>query len=85
MTLNFTLYFTLGHLRHPNAAPKMSHIARRVIHGVVNGGRPVANHADPEFDKVLQCGILAHGFLRRRCATCAHEKLVAFSCKGRAY
>jgi Transposase zinc-binding domain len=31
----------------------------------------------------LECGILAHGFLRLRCAECAHEKLVAFSCKRR--
>ena len=33
-----------------------------------------------EFEAFLQCGILAHGFLRLRCADCAHEKLVAFSC-----
>jgi ribosomal protein S27E len=31
------------------------------------------------------CGILAHGFLRRRCANCAHEKLVTFSCKRRGF
>jgi hypothetical protein len=36
-----------------------------------------------EFDAFLECGILAHGFLRLRCAECAHEKLVAFSCKRR--
>jgi hypothetical protein len=36
-----------------------------------------------EFDAFLECGILAHGFLRLRCADCAHEKLVAFSCKRR--
>ncbi|MCE2990947.1 MAG: transposase zinc-binding domain-containing protein, partial [Nitrosomonadaceae bacterium] len=38
-----------------------------------------------EFDAYLQCGILAHGFLRVRCAECAHEKLVAFSCKRRGF
>ena len=38
-----------------------------------------------EFEAFLECGILAHGFLRLRCAQCAHEKLVAFSCKGRAF
>jgi hypothetical protein len=27
-----------------------------------------------EFDAFLECGILAHGFLRLRCAACAHEK-----------
>jgi len=38
-----------------------------------------------EFDAFLACGILAHGFLRLRCAECAHEKLVAFSCKRREF
>src|SRR5262245_16399197 len=33
-----------------------------------------------EFDAFLECGILAHGFVRLRCGQCAHEKLVAFSC-----
>jgi Transposase zinc-binding domain len=33
----------------------------------------------------LECGILAHGFLRLRCADCAPEKLVAFSCKKRGF
>ena len=36
-----------------------------------------------EFDAFLECGILTHGFLRLRCGECAHEKLVAFSCKRR--
>jgi hypothetical protein len=38
-----------------------------------------------EFEAFLECGILAHGFLRVRCADCAHEKLVAFSCKRRGF
>ena len=38
-----------------------------------------------EFDAFLDCGILARGFLRLRCADCAHEKLVAFSCKRRGF
>ena len=32
-----------------------------------------------EFEAFLECGILAHGFLRLRCGECAHDKLVAFS------
>ena len=36
-----------------------------------------------ELRRYLDCGILAHGFARVRCASCAHELLVAFSCKGR--
>ncbi len=38
-----------------------------------------------EFEGFLECGILAHGFLRLRCEDCAHEKLVAFSCKRRGF
>ncbi len=36
-----------------------------------------------EFEAFLECGILAHGFLRVRCIGCAHEKLEAFSCPPR--
>jgi ribosomal protein S27E len=35
--------------------------------------------------RFCQSGILAHGFLRLHCADCAHEKLVAFSCKRRGF
>jgi len=36
-------------------------------------------------DAFLECGILAHGFLRLLCANCGHDKLVAFSCKRRGF
>jgi hypothetical protein len=36
-----------------------------------------------EFDAFLECGILAHGFLRLRSGDCGHDKLLAFSCKRR--
>ena len=38
-----------------------------------------------EFYDYLQCGILAHGFLRLGCDTCHHELLVPFSCKRRGF
>ena len=38
-----------------------------------------------EFDAFLDCGILAHGFLRLRCGDCGLEKLVAFSCNRRGF
>ena len=38
-----------------------------------------------EFDSFLECGILAHGFLRLRCSDCGHDKLVAFSDKRRGF
>jgi hypothetical protein len=34
---------------------------------------------------LLDCGILARGFLRVRCPTCRDELLVGFSCKGRGF
>ena len=36
-----------------------------------------------EFDAYLECGILAHGFVRLHYCDCGDEKLVAFSCKRR--
>jgi len=38
-----------------------------------------------EFYDYVQCGILAHGFLRLGCDTCKHEMLLAFSCKRRGF
>ncbi len=36
-----------------------------------------------EFRRYLDCGILAHGFARARCADCGHDFLIAYSCKCR--
>jgi hypothetical protein len=38
-----------------------------------------------EFYAYLQCGILAHGFVRLGCDTCPHQMVLAFSCKKRGY
>lgn len=43
------------------------------------------NYVNDEFEAYLKCGMLQHGFLRVRCETCYHEKLVAFSCKRRGF
>ena len=48
-------------------------------------GASLPEFVKEEFDAFLECGILAHGFLRLRCAECAHEKRVAFSCKRRGF
>jgi ribosomal protein S27E len=45
--------------------------------------RPVRPAAERALREYLRCGIPAHGFARVRCASCAHEYLVAFSCKVR--
>jgi hypothetical protein len=38
-----------------------------------------------ELLSLLDCGILARGFLRVRCPGCREELLVGFSCKGRGF
>lgn len=42
-------------------------------------------HVKHEFDRFLNCGILAAGFARIKCqgAGCKFERIVAYSCKGR--
>ncbi len=36
-------------------------------------------------DKFFACGVLEHGFARVQCDACAHEYLLAFSCKARYF
>jgi len=47
--------------------------------------RPLPAYVIEEFEAYLQCGILAHGFLRLRCADCDEERVVAFCCKKRGF
>ena len=42
-------------------------------------------YVERELYDYLQCGILAHGFVRLGCDTCKHEMLLAFSCKRRGF
>jgi len=48
-------------------------------------GSPVPRYVAREFDDYLKCGRFEYGFLRVRCESCHHEKLVAFSCKRRGF
>jgi len=48
-------------------------------------GADLPQFVKDEFDAFLECGTLAHGSLRLRCAECGHDKLVAFSGKGRGF
>jgi hypothetical protein len=48
-------------------------------------GADLPQFVKDEFDAFLECGILAHGFLRLRCGDCGHDKLLAFSCKRRGF
>src|SRR2546427_7511806 len=44
--------------------------------------RGLPAYVQREFYDYLQCGILAHGFVRLGCDTCKHEMLLAFSCQA---
>lgn len=46
-------------------------------------GDSLPGHVDAAFDATLECGMLQSGFARVRCPRCAHDRLVAFSCKQR--
>ena len=48
-------------------------------------GRTLPGYVRREFEDFLRCGRLEFGFLRLQCERCHDEKLVAFSCKRRAF
>jgi hypothetical protein len=48
-------------------------------------GTGLPRFVEQEFRDFLTCGILTHGFARVRCGSCAFERLVPFSCKGRGF
>jgi hypothetical protein len=43
----------------------------------------VPRFAEREFRAYLECGVLAHGFLRLHCEECGYDRWVPFSCKDR--
>lgn len=47
--------------------------------------RTLPRFIEREFEKFLSCGILSRGFLRLRCGSCGHDRLLAFSCKCRGW
>src|SRR5712691_7081667 len=47
--------------------------------------RPVPRFVEKEFRSFLDCGILARGFLRLRCQSCGHDRLLPFSCRRRGW
>jgi hypothetical protein len=61
------------------------HAASFVAHTEASTGAELPRFIKDEFDAFLECGILAHGFLRLRCGECGHDKLLAFSCKRRGF
>lgn len=61
------------------------HAASFIAHTEASTGSELPRFIKDEFDAFLECGILAHGFLRLRCGECGHDKLQAFSCKRRGF
>jgi hypothetical protein len=61
------------------------HAATFIEQAQAEAGAELPEFVKDEFDAFLECGILAHGFLRLRCGDCGHDKLVAFSCKRRGF
>jgi len=61
------------------------HAASFIAHTGASTGAELPRFIKDEFDAFLECGILAHGFLRLRCGECGHDKLLAFSCKRRGF
>lgn len=55
------------------------HAASFIAHTEASNGAELPRFIKDEFDAFLECGILAHGFLRLRCTECGHDKLLAFS------
>ncbi len=61
------------------------HAASFIARTEASTGSELPQFIKAEFDAFLECGILAHGFLRLRCGECGHDKLLAFSCKRRGF
>ena len=54
------------------------HAASFIAHTEAGTGAELPRFIKDEFDAFLECGILAHGFVRLRCGECGHDKLLAF-------
>ena len=50
------------------------HAASFIAHTEAGTGSALPRFIKDEFDAFLECGILAHGFLRPRCGQCGHGK-----------
>jgi len=61
------------------------HAASFIAHTEGSTAAELPRYIKDEFDAFLECGILAHGFLRLHCGDCGHDKPVAFSCKRRGF
>jgi hypothetical protein len=70
-------------VHHTVGRARLETFLREASQRADGGGLP--RFVEQEFRQFLTCGVLAHGFARLRCDTCALERLVPFSCKGRGF
>jgi len=56
------------------------HLATLRLQCAEAGGLP--RFVERDFERYLECGVLARGFTRLACRLCGEERLVAFSCKA---
>ncbi len=82
------------HVRYQRRRPERS-VLHRVVRenlqtllaeaeGQSEHGFGYPSHVRREFERYLSCGAMCCGFARLKCRSCQRERLVAFSCKGRA-
>jgi Transposase zinc-binding domain/Putative transposase len=60
------------------------HLASRLQSTRETYTRPLPAYVEDAFRAYLRCGVFAHGFARLHCKICNENRLLAFSCKGRA-
>ena len=79
---------TIDYQRHQPEQTLLHEVIGEHLEGFIANSRerdaPVARFVERELRAYLKCGVLAHGFLRLHCDACGHDRLLAFSCKGRA-
>ena len=86
-------------MKQPSSAYEPRDPTSSILHGIVRDhfetfrahaaslrdGEGLPHFVEREFRDYLQCGWLAGGFARFRCAACGLDRLVPFSCKGRGF
>ena len=79
---------TIDYQRHQPEQTLLHEVIGEHLEGFIANSRerdaPVARFVERELRAYLKCGVLAHGFLRLHCDACGRDRLLAFSCKGRA-
>ena len=72
--------------RDPSAGPLHQLLSDKLENYLeARAERPLPGFAVDTLRGFLRCGILKHGFARFRCDDCAQSRLVALSCKRRAF